>query len=126
MTACAYWVRGIDLFLSTITSSSSSPHFPDSSSAFNCYQERPAQDEAATDADYQAYGLEKGVLSSEEGEGDGVLRVVSDEAERIVRAQGVAEEELGGGARVARIEAAVRDLVEAGVVSVEKKVGGGG
>ncbi|RPA89688.1 hypothetical protein L873DRAFT_615494 [Choiromyces venosus 120613-1] len=49
-----------------------------------------------------------------------------DEAEGIVQGQGVAEEELGGGARVSGIEAAVRGLVEAGVVSVGKKYGGGG
>ncbi|RPA91008.1 P-loop containing nucleoside triphosphate hydrolase protein, partial [Choiromyces venosus 120613-1] len=61
--------------------------------------------------------------SRRSGIGEGVLRDVLDEAERIVRAQGVAEEELGGGARVAGIEAAVRGLVEAGVVSVEKKGG---
>ncbi|RPA99258.1 P-loop containing nucleoside triphosphate hydrolase protein [Choiromyces venosus 120613-1] len=64
--------------------------------------------------------------SRHSGIGEGVLRDVLDEAERIVRAQGVAEEELGGGARVAGIKAAVRGLVEAGVVSVEKKGGGGG
>ncbi|RPA92470.1 P-loop containing nucleoside triphosphate hydrolase protein [Choiromyces venosus 120613-1] len=64
--------------------------------------------------------------SRRSGIGEGVLRDVLDEAERIVRAQGVAEEELGGGARVAGIKAAVRGLVEAGVVSVEKKGGGGG
>ncbi|RPA89695.1 hypothetical protein L873DRAFT_1822372 [Choiromyces venosus 120613-1] len=56
----------------------------------------------------------------------GVREGVLDEAERIARTQGVAEEELGGGARVAGIEAAVRGLVEAGVVSVGKKYGGGG
>ncbi|RPA99014.1 hypothetical protein L873DRAFT_1807461 [Choiromyces venosus 120613-1] len=57
---------------------------------------------------------------------EGVLRDVLDEAERIARAQGVDEEEHCGGARVSGIEAAVRGLVETGVVSVGKKYGGGG
>ncbi|PWW79954.1 P-loop containing nucleoside triphosphate hydrolase protein [Tuber magnatum] len=60
------------------------------------------------------------------GVGEGVLRDVLDEAERIVRMQGVAEEELGGGPRVGGIEAAVKGLVESGVLSVEKRGGGGG
>nr|AIU38082.1 hypothetical protein [Tuber borchii] len=60
------------------------------------------------------------------GVGEGVLRDVLDEAERIVRNQGVAEKELGGGPRVGGIEAAVKGLVESGVLSVEKRGGGGG
>lgn len=47
-----------------------------------------------------------------------------DEAGRIVKLQGVGEGELGGGARVYGIEGAVKGLVEAGVVGVEKKGGG--
>lgn len=64
--------------------------------------------------------------SRRSGVGEGVLRDVLDEAERIVRNQGVAEEELGGGPRVGGIEAAVKGLVESGVLSVEKRGGGGG
>lgn len=60
------------------------------------------------------------------GVGEGVLRDVVDEAGRIVKLQEVGEEELGGGARVYGIEGAVRGLVEAGVVGLEKKGGGGG
>lgn len=60
------------------------------------------------------------------GVGEGVLRDVMDEAGRIVKLQEVGEEELGGGARVYGIEGAVKGLVEAGVVGVEKKGGGGG
>ncbi|RPA90936.1 hypothetical protein L873DRAFT_1820228 [Choiromyces venosus 120613-1] len=54
--------------------------------------------------------------SRRSGVREGVLRDVLDEAERIARTQGVAEEELCNGARVAAIEAAVRSLVETGVV----------
>ncbi|KAG0138536.1 P-loop containing nucleoside triphosphate hydrolase protein [Tuber indicum] len=64
--------------------------------------------------------------SRRSGVGEGVLRDVLDEAERIVRMQGVAEEELGGGPRVGGIEASVKGLVESGVLSVEKRGGGGG
>lgn len=60
------------------------------------------------------------------GVGEGVLRDVVDEAGRIVKLQEVGEEELGGGARVYGIEGAVKGLVEAGVVGLEKKGGGGG
>lgn len=60
------------------------------------------------------------------GVGESVLRDVVDEAGRIVKMQEVGEEELGGGARVYGIEGAVKGLVEAGVVGVEKKGGGGG
>lgn len=60
------------------------------------------------------------------GVGEGVLRDVVDEAGRIVKMQEVGEEELGGGPRVLGIEAALKGLVEAGVVGVEKKGGGGG
>ncbi|KAG0138517.1 hypothetical protein HOY82DRAFT_588488 [Tuber indicum] len=56
--------------------------------------------------------------------GEGVLCDVIDEAEAIVQLQGVAEEELGGGARFGGIEAAVKGLVEYGVLSVEKRGGG--
>ncbi|RPA98233.1 P-loop containing nucleoside triphosphate hydrolase protein [Choiromyces venosus 120613-1] len=64
------------------------------------------------------------LCSRHSGIGEGVLRDVPDEVEMIVRAEGVVEGELGG-ARVAGIEAAVGGFVEAGVVSVEKKGGGG-
>lgn len=60
------------------------------------------------------------------GVGEGVLRDVVDEAGRIVKLQEVGEEELGGGPRVYGIEGAVKGLVEAGVVGLEKKGGGGG
>lgn len=60
------------------------------------------------------------------GVGEGVLRDVMDEAGRIVKIQEVGEEELGGGPRVHGIEGALKGLVEAGVVSLEKKGGGGG
>jgi len=63
--------------------------------------------------------------SRRSGVGEGVLRDVLDEAERVVRNQGVAEE-LGGGPRVGGIEAAVKGLVESGILSVEKRGGGGG
>ncbi|RPA98322.1 P-loop containing nucleoside triphosphate hydrolase protein [Choiromyces venosus 120613-1] len=65
------------------------------------------------------------LCSRHSGIGEGVLRDVPDEVEMIVRAEGVVEGELGG-ARVAGMEAAVGGFVEAGVVSVEKKGGGGG
>lgn len=66
------------------------------------------------------------VRSRRSGVGEGVLRDVVDEAGRIVKLQEVGEEELGGGPRVYGIEGAVKGLVEAGVVGLEKKGGGGG
>lgn len=66
------------------------------------------------------------VRSRRSGIGEGLLRDILDEAERIVRMQGVAEGDLGGGPRVRGIEGAVLTLVESGVVGVEKRGGGGG
>ncbi|KAG0138533.1 hypothetical protein HOY82DRAFT_666382 [Tuber indicum] len=66
------------------------------------------------------------LCSCRSGAGEGVLCDVLDEAEAIVQMQGVAEEELGGGTRFGGIEAAVKGLVEYGVLSVEKRGGGGG
>ncbi|KAG0632737.1 recognition complex subunit 1 [Tuber brumale] len=50
----------------------------------------------------------------------------SVKAETIVRMQGVTEEELRGGPRFSGIEAAVKGLVESGLLSAEKRGGGGG
>ncbi|KAI5846402.1 P-loop containing nucleoside triphosphate hydrolase protein [Morchella snyderi] len=60
------------------------------------------------------------------GVGESVLRDVMDEAARIVKIQEIGVEELGGEARVGGIESAVKGLVEAGVVGLEKKGSGGG